>query len=127
MDMLIKANGKYVIISQDSNNLIHQWNLTIVPGKRAWKLVNKDIKVGDVLNGYKILAIKTVYEPPTIDLDDDEWWKRPISRKEFDMSVYMSGIGFAVEPCYEASYRCQICGGVVANDICTQCMFDWDN
>jgi hypothetical protein len=123
--MLIKPNGKYIIISRDQNNLIHRWNLTIIPSKRAWKLAYKDINVGDVLNGYKILSIKKVYEPPTEELDDE--WDIPISEDEFDFAVSYSGIGFAVEPTYDESYRCPLCGGIVANDICTNCMFDWDS
>lgn len=127
--MLIKKNGKYRIISRGPENLIYEWNITISPVKKAWKLVNKDIKVGDILNGYTILSATTVYEPITEDTEYDkfQWSASPISEEEFDFAVYQSNLGYTIEPSFDQSYRCQLCDGIVANDVCTNCMFDWDS
>ncbi|WP_061810469.1 cold shock domain-containing protein [Rossellomorea vietnamensis] len=60
-----------------------------------------------------------------IELDDLPW--QTITEDEFLDSVALSGAHFAAVPSFSQSYRCDICGGVVANDICTSCMFDWDS
>jgi hypothetical protein len=117
--MLIKSNRKYEIICKDNSDLIHQWNLTIIPSKRAWKLNNQEIKPGDELNGYSILSVKK----KVCQYNDHS----SILKEDFIHSVNTSGIRFAVDPTYQAAYCCQLCGGIVANDICTECMFDWDS
>ncbi|MBN8194199.1 cold shock domain-containing protein [Bacillus sp. NTK074B] len=69
-----------------------------------------------------ILKPHTVTE---IELDDLPW--QTITEDEFLDSVATSGTHYAATPSFSQSYRCDICGGVVANDICTNCMFDWDS
>jgi cold shock CspA family protein len=50
-----------------------------------------------------------------------------ITENEFLDSVASSGAVYPAAPSFTKSYHCDICGGVVANDICTSCMFDWDS
>ena len=128
--MFIKANGKYRIIAKGPDTLIYEWNLTIIPSKRAWKIVSKDLKKGDMLNGYLILFIEDVSPKYSFKFyrdEEDYNWKRDITEEEFQYAVASSNLGFTVYPSLSQSYRCDICGGIVANDICTDCMFDWDS
>lgn len=135
--MLIKENGKYTIISKDSHGLTYKWSLTIIPSKRAWKLANKQVNPGDILNGYTVISALEGHYPSFTKSNNDStpftrnsWCqeeKLPISKGDFYDSVYTSGIDYAVEPSFHQAYRCDLCGGIVANDICTNCMFDWDS
>ena len=45
---------------------------------------------------------------------------------DFQNRVDLSGLDYAVRPVFSQAYSCDICGGIVANDRCTDCMFDWD-
>lgn len=151
--MLIKPFRKYVVVCRGEDSDIYRWHLKVEPWYKAWKVANYSISVGDVFKGYFILYIDDVTYKPYGEKFDDlklwgkttsendfiledskkdqknslEFWEVPISEYEFDFAVETSNIGFAAYPSYSQSFRCQICGGVVANDICTDCMFDWDS
>jgi hypothetical protein len=153
--MLIKPFNKYVIVCKGRDQQLYRWHLKVEPWYKAWKVVNQEVQVGKKFKGYSILTIDNVTNTPYgehfNDLElwgkskqyndlkpenkteakyeedfDSEFWEQPISEEDFDFAVSTSDLGFAATPSYGQSYRCQICGGIVANDICTDCMFDWD-
>jgi len=133
--MKIEAYKRYTVLCRKINgiqNIIYQWDLIVEPHHKAWRILGENISVGQVFKGHLILSIeevehKMIQYKKDYPYENDYAWTRPINEDEFNFSVLQSNIGFAVAPIYEASYRCQLCGGVVANDICTACMFDWDN
>lgn len=61
--MLIEEGYRYEIKVKniDSNQKL-VWRLHIVPEKRAWKLANQVVSVGQNLNCYEILSIATIGE-----------------------------------------------------------------
>lgn len=131
--MVIQAFHKYIVLCQKGQQL-YRWHLDVTPWNNAWKILNEKIEVGSIFKGHFILSIEEIEGQKSFneklainDEDDLEFWEHPISEEEFDCAVQESGIGFAVSPSYGQTFRCQICGGVVANDICTECMFDWDS
>ncbi|MGG3006682.1 hypothetical protein [Geobacillus stearothermophilus] len=134
--MLIKPFRKYVVLCKGPDQKTYRWHLNVKPGYKAWKIVNENVQVGDKFKGYLILSINDITNEFEFalnqtemdyqdDEDDFEFWEKPISKDEFDFAVSQFDLEFAVRPFYSQSYRCQICGGVVVNDICTDCMFDW--
>ena len=133
--MKIQAHKRYHLLCRkinDIQNITYLWDLVIEPYHKAWRILGEDIYVNQIFKEHHILSIeevdcKPIQQKNHLPYEDDYEWTRPIDRDEFNFSVLQSNIGFAVAPVYDASYRCQFCGGVVANDICTACMFDWDN
>ncbi|WP_273836212.1 hypothetical protein [Guptibacillus sedimenti] len=105
--MKIEAFRNYVAISRDWGGKAYRWNLAITPGNKAWNLVDQTINSGDMIEGYLILSISKIP-----------------SQSPF------KGIYGNFEPSYPNSintYTCDICGGTVVNDRCTECHFDWDS
>ncbi|MBB6177312.1 hypothetical protein HNQ82_002145 [Anoxybacillus tengchongensis] len=120
--MLIQPFKKYVVLCKGPDQKIYRWYLDVQPNHKAWKIVNEDIKVGEKFKGYFILSIDDI----TNDMSNSnqvQHKKDPF--KEFKKPVSIEQFDFDSIPSY--SYTCQICGGVVRNDICTTCMFDWDS
>lgn len=135
--MIIRPFHKYTVLCSKGNK-VYRWHLDLNPQNKAWKIVNRTIEVGDNIKGYEVLHVEEKTFEHSINPKDLPWygdssednlnfWKSPITKDEFNLSVDMSGIGFAIRPHHGESYRCQLCGGVVANNICTDCMFDWDS
>lgn len=135
--MIIKPFHKYIVLCSKGNKT-YRWYLNLEPQYKAWKIVNKHIQLGDNIKGYKIISMEEQPLGINVKLEELPWesdfskeslnfWNKPIHKDEFDFYVNTSGIDFAVSPSYSQSYRCQICGGVVANNVCTECMFDWDS
>lgn len=104
--MLIKPFNHYRIIAKSPVNQFCEWKLLISPEKRAWKLAFIEVSVGDQLEGYRILSVEHV--------------------KKSDSHPKSLNYTYSV-PVYGNSYTCDICGGRVVNDRCTECMFDWDS
>lgn len=126
--MLIEAFKKYIVLCKGPDHKVYRWNLDVVPGKKAWKVKDQIFKIGNMVKDHYIISIEEVKEVMNEDCsDEEEFWEQPISEDEFDFAVGDSGIGFAVNPSFGQAYRCDICGGIVASDICTSCMFDWDS
>lgn len=94
-----------------------------------------DLQPGDVRNGYTDISVKAVLNPGKSPNDKNQSSQsysnrnveRYISREDFYDSVHTSGIGLGDTPSNSESYRCQLCGEIVDNDVCTDCMFDRDN
>lgn len=127
--MIIQPFKQYIVICKGVNNQQYRWYLNISPSMNAWKIVNEDIRIGETFKKHLILHIEEVHKNNILfDQEDEfEFWDKPIAESEFKNAIRQSNLGFAVDPIYDQSYRCQICGGIVANDICTECMFDWDS
>lgn len=125
--MLIEAFKKYTVICKGTNQKTYRWHLRVEPGYKAWKIVNHDITPKEIFNGYFIISIDVTTDKTSKSECIKVPFNKPISTNAFHTSVAQSGLGFAATPSISQSYRCQMCGGIVANDICTDCMFDWDN
>lgn len=150
--MIIQPFRKYIVICRGDDGQSYRWNLVVEPGRRAWNILNEVIIVGHIFKGFMILSIQDVTDPNNVleddivelfkqycipkfhdsdddemDIDDDVPWNKSISLDEFDFAISTSNVGYSAQPTFSQSYRCQICGGVVAGDICTDCMFDWDS
>lgn len=125
--MLIKAFKKYIVLCKGPDNNLYRWNLDVVPGKKAWRVRDRDFKIGYTVKGYRILSIEEIPDLFEECCEEEEFFEPPISEDEFDFAVGDSGIGFAVNPSFGQAYRCDLCGGIVASDVCTSCMFDWDS
>ncbi|OXS74183.1 hypothetical protein [Domibacillus enclensis] len=124
--MLIRPYHRYTVLVEDSNHIQYVWHLNVLPHKKAWRVANLEMNWATVFKGYLILDIEEL-DGAEVGIDEETDEDLHISMDDFHMAVGMSGIGYAVDPLYSTSYRCQICGGIVANDICTDCMFDWDS
>lgn len=126
--MKIKAFRTYTVICKGTDQKTYRWHLKVEPGYIAWKAVNQHIIPKKTFKGYLIISIDDVTTAsPTTHLTDPPGFKKAISEKEFNFTLSQSEIDFSVRPSYSQSFRCQMCGGVVTNDICTDCMFDWDS
>lgn len=143
--MIIHPFRKYVVSCLGSDKKTYRWHLWMEPYFKAWNVVDQEIKVGEVFKGHLILSVEDVTDKPygamfsCMDLwkrsekstnrkfEDDLAWPDDVDEDEFERALASTDLCFAVDPSYSQSYRCQICGGVVANDICTQCCFDWDS
>lgn len=106
--MKIEAFKEYVAISRDQDGKVYRWKLDIKPGNKAWSLVNQVIYSGDTIGDYQILSISNVPERITFDASDVGGFE----------PLYTRGLNH---------YSCDICGGDVENDRCTECHFDWDS
>jgi hypothetical protein len=61
ISILLERGGKYEVrVKSIENNQQSTWWLNILPDKKAWKLLNTVIFVGQKLNGYEILSIAVV-------------------------------------------------------------------
>lgn len=114
------------------NNKQYRWDLNLKPKNKAWKVVNQNITEGSIFKGYYILSIADVTLDNlfvTFDFNSDDFVpsKKSFSKRKYEEEVSLSNIGYASRPSYDTSYTCFICGGIVAGDRCTSCMFDWDN
>lgn len=131
--MLIKPNKQYQVLCKraDADHFqLYIWELDLKIGNRAWRIVNQEIEVGSIIHGHLVLSIvdctpissSVTYQDSNFTVENDQ-----ISEEEFINAINSSSFSYAASPFSGQSYRCQICNGVVANDICTDCMFDWDS
>ena len=104
--MRIEAFRNYVAISRGQDGKAYRWVLDITPGNRAWNLVHQIINSGDMIEGYQILSISNVPDNNTKGSFDDF------------QTLYTNRFNH---------YTCDICGGTVVNDRCTECHFDWNS
>ncbi|NIK80542.1 hypothetical protein FHS15_005732 [Paenibacillus castaneae] len=111
--MLIVPYHKYRIICRHTNQLIHEWNLQIIPSKQSWKLANVFVYPGMHMHDYQILSVEEIVclEPDFMPLD------------LFDL-VY-SDCDFDFRDVHQEA--CPFCQGAVVNDRCLNCHFDFDN
>lgn len=126
--MIIEPYNHYEILCLGSDKKTYRWHISTLPTKRAWKLVNIDVKAGFMISGFHILHVSKV--PPLLQLNEDllkTSVTKPFSEDEFQEAIYGSSFEYGVSPSYHQSFSCQICGGIVASNICTSCMFDWDS
>jgi hypothetical protein len=63
MSVKIQPFGTYRIVSIASDGKKHEWNLTIIPNKNAWKLASREVCIGDILNGFLIKEVYEMSEP----------------------------------------------------------------
>lgn len=137
--MIIEPYKTYVVICKGPDNQIYQWNLNTTPGRKAWKILHRDIQPNTIFYNHYILSIENVSTELTSDFmkhviapleepstEDYAQKTKPISANEAMSAT--AELGFPVQFAYTtATYRCQFCNGVVVNDICSECMFDWDS
>lgn len=122
--MLIQSYQKYEVLCKNvASGVLYRWHLNVIPGNKAWKVVYMDLRSKTLIKGYSIIYIK--------DLEDNNFTvskreARTFNKTDFHNKVDRSDLGYAARPLFSQAYKCDICGGVVANNICTDCMFDWD-
>lgn len=132
--MLIEPNKQYRVLCKKVSAIQLQqyvWHLDVKADKKAWKIVNQNVEVGSIVHGHLILSISDCtpdsisanYQNSHSVCEEEDL----ISEEEFTDAINGSSFSYAASPFFGHSYRCQICNGVVANDICTDCMFDWDS
>lgn len=124
--MLITPFKKYLVHCRDTDQIEYHWHLDVLPGKKAWKLAEQKIETGMMFKGFFILSIEEKVAPQS-HLTSFNSSQKSITKNEFDVAIDMSDFIHAVKPSFSQSYRCHICQGVVANDRCSSCMFDWDD
>lgn len=144
--MIIKPYRKYVVSCRGRDMKLYRWHLWIKPEHKAWKIVNQEIKAGELFKEHLILTVEDVTDTPygetfpslnlwkhSSDAAFTEFDDSPdgddhiITEEEFKYALASSNVYFAGYTSRSQSYRCQICNGVVVNDICTDCCFDWDS
>lgn len=137
--MLIQPCRHYVVHCQQRKDILNNdqtiriWNLIVLPDYKSWNIIDQDIQINTYFFDHFILSIEditdskygssTIFMNKLMDLEPD--WEdgeftdpneASVMRYELDINTY-----------YGSSYRCQFCNGVVIDDRCTDCMFDWDS
>lgn len=131
--MKIQPYRHYVVHCKQANQTYCIWNLIVLPGYKSWRIIGEDIQVNTYFYDHLILSIEDITDTErskvkvvTNDCEPEiNPWEAPISLDDYHEAVRTAG--FYLNPCYGSTYRCQICNGVVINDICSECMFDWNS
>ena len=67
--MLIQPYGSYEILCKNTaTGVLYRWHLDVIPGNKAWKVVNMYLSPGTLIKGFSILSINdlTDYSSPVI-------------------------------------------------------------
>ena len=82
-----------------------------------------------LLHEYKIAnanpSTKEIQETFLDEENDNMPWKKPIYTDELLYAVHQANL--PLHAAFSQTYRCQYCHSVVINDICTECMIDWND
>lgn len=124
--MLLMPYKEYVVHCRDIDQIEYRWHLDMHPGKKSWQVVNKIIEPGLIFKDHLILSVEELVAPQSSSTFYNST-KKSISKSEFNFASDTLDFIHASSPLYESAYRCHICDGVVANNRCSSCMFDWDD
>jgi hypothetical protein len=99
--MKIEPYGQYRIVSIAQDGKKCEWNLEITPNKKAWKLANSEVCIGDNLKGFLIQEIYEMSEYPLlselmeksdlnsekIEVKDESEIERPQNVNKYDNAI----------------------------------------
>lgn len=129
--MIIEPFKHYQVTCRAENGITYLWNLIVLPSFKSWNIVNQHIDPHTVFCNYYILTIEDITNR------QDFQFVTLLNEHEYEMNLMVPTAMELLDAneiedintnmYYSSSYNCHYCQSVVVNDVCTNCMIDWND